>query len=497
MLEIDLINEGVDLFNSGQNQASLSKYDEAISLNQNCKEAYLNKGIVLNALNKIPEAIENFEHCLKLFPKYPSALIGLGNSHLILKNFEKALFYFEEALKIKSKLPLALKGKCICLYELNKKEEANQIIDELDKNNNNKKENEDEYKYLIKGNMAKDENNFQEAINYYDKSIEKNKNCHEAYYNKALCEIALNQKDKALNNLDIALNIKKDFPEALDAKGCIYYSDNKYFEALKCYDELLEKIKINDDYFFKKGSILMELKQYEDAIKSLDEVLKLNPNHIKAMILKGNCYDFLDLNKESLEIYDNIIIKDNNNELAHHLKGQILLKQKEYEKALNEFNIVINLNKKNLETYFYIAICFNKLNKNNEAIEFYNKYINEILSTENEKNNENICIAYYNIGIIYLKQKKFKEAKNSFNKSLEFNTEFVKAKIALLCTENLKDKIDDILSIIDESNKIEDENLYLIKGNILFEQEKYEESKIIYQKILDKNSINEDALLKS
>ena len=237
----------------------------------------------------------------------------------------------------------------------------------------------------------------------------------------------------------------------------------------------------------------MELKQYEDAIKSLDEVLKLNPNHIKAMILKGNCYDFLDLNKESLEIYDNIIIKDNNNELAHHLKGQILLKQKEYEKALNEFNIVINLNKKNLETYFYIAICFNKLNKNNEAIEFYNKYINEILSTENEKNNENICIAYYNIGIIYLKQKKFKEAKNSFNKSLEFNTEFVKAKIALLCTENLKDKIDDILSIIDESNKIEDENLYLIKGNILFEQEKYEESKIIYQKILDKNSINEDA----
>ena len=241
MDEIDLINEGIDLYNSGQLKSALSKYDEAISLNQKCKEAYLNKGIVLNTFNKIPEAIENFEHCLKLFPKYPSALIGLGNSYLILKNFEKALSYFEMALKIKSKLPLALKGKCICLYELNKKEEANLIIDELNRNDN-VKENNDEYKYLIKGNMAKDENNFEEAINYYNKCIEQNKNCYEAYYNKALCEISLNQKENALNNLNIALNIKKDFSQALDAKGCIYYSNNQFPEALECYEELIKTI---------------------------------------------------------------------------------------------------------------------------------------------------------------------------------------------------------------------------------------------------------------
>ena len=79
-------------------------------------------------------------------------------------------------------------------------------------------------------------------------------------------------------------------------------------------DDMFITDYVTEDYFFKKGSILIELKQYEEAIESLNEVLKLNPNHIKALILKGNCYDFLDLNKESLKIYNNIISKDKNNE---------------------------------------------------------------------------------------------------------------------------------------------------------------------------------------
>ena len=131
MSEIDLVNEGVDLFNSGQFQDSLIKYDSAISLNPNCKEAYLNKGIVLNSLNNTSQAIENFEQCLKLFPNYPSALIGLGNSYLISGDFDKALSYFDQALKIKDKLHLALEGKCICLYELNQKMQPFHLIQVL------------------------------------------------------------------------------------------------------------------------------------------------------------------------------------------------------------------------------------------------------------------------------------------------------------------------------------------------------------------------------
>ena len=492
MSEIDLVNEGVDLYNSGQYQPSLAKYDSALSLNPNCKEAYLNKGILLNTINNIPQAIENFEICIKLFPKYTSALIGLGNSYLISGNFEKSLLYFDQALNIKQNLPLALEGKCICLYELNKKEEINTILDELNKYDN-KKENFNELQNLIRGNLQKDENNFEEAIKYYDNCIELNRNYYEAYYNKALCEISLNQINNALKDLDEALNIKKDFYQALDAKGYIYYLTNKYKEALKCYNELIVNNYTNDDYHFKKASILIELKQYEEAIKSLDEVIKLNPNHITAIILKGKCYDNLNLNKKALEIYEQAILKDKDNELAHQLKGQNLLKNKEYEKALNESDVIINFNQKNIEAFFFKAICLNKINKKEEAIELYKKYIKEINFNKNTK--DNVSFAYYNIGLIYMEEKKLEEAKEYFNKSLKINPKFIKAKIALNRVDDSKNQTNEIINLIEESKEIEDENLLLIKGNLLFEKEMFDEAKNIYQKLLKINPINEEALL--
>ena len=494
MDEIDLINEGVDHFNAGQYYESLSKYKNAISMNPNCKEAYLNKGIVLNTLNIIPEAIKSFEDCLKLSPNYPPALIGIGNSYLKSGDFQKALSYFEQALKIKNKLPLALQGKCICLYEMKKIEEANKIMDEL--NFENKKDkNDDIIQYLIKGNMLKDENKFQDAINYYDKCLEMNKNCYEAHYNKALCQINLKQNDEALKNLDIVLSIQKDFPQALDAKGCIYYSNNKFHEALKCYNELIAKNNKNEDYYFKKGSILMELKEYEEAIKSFDEVIKLNPDHIKAIVLKGNCFDILNKNKEALEIYEKIIQKDKDNELVHQLKGQNLLKQKDYDNALIEFDTVLNLNPNNVNIIFFKALCLYKLNKKADAIKLYNQYIDENNKVNIENNKENVCVAYYNLGIIYLKENENEEAKNCFNKALELNPKFIKAKIALDSMDNLKDKIDELLKLINENKEILDENLLLIKGNFLYEKNIYDESYNIYQKIIEMNPNNEDALL--
>ena len=154
MDEKDLLNEGFTYFDKGEYQICLSLFNSAIKMNPNCKEAHLNKGIVLNSLNKMSEAIKSFEKCIELFPKYTSALIGLGNSYLKLESYEKALTYFDQALNIKNNLPLALEGKCICLYELKNKEGAVKIVDELC-NKNIKKENKDIIQYLIKGNFPK------------------------------------------------------------------------------------------------------------------------------------------------------------------------------------------------------------------------------------------------------------------------------------------------------------------------------------------------------
>ena len=96
MDENDLLNEGITNFNKGEYLVSLSFFSSAIKMKPTCKEAYLNKGITLNILNKPSEAIESFKKSLELYPNYTSSLIGLGNSYLKLQNYQEALNYFNQ-----------------------------------------------------------------------------------------------------------------------------------------------------------------------------------------------------------------------------------------------------------------------------------------------------------------------------------------------------------------------------------------------------------------
>ena len=166
----------------------------------------------------------------------------------------------------------------------------------------------------------------------------------------------------------------------------------------------------NADYHFKKGSIERELKNYDDAIKSFDESLQLDPDNVKAMLLKGNCYD--DMNKKdwALDSYEKIIQKDSDNELAHQLKGQALLssvdKDNNYEEALVEFNIVLSKNPKNSDALFYKAFALSKLGRNDEAIGIYQKSIEENKDKDENQKKENNCITNYNIGVILSKENK-------------------------------------------------------------------------------------------
>ena len=465
MDEIDLVNEGLEYFNKGDFKVCLSMFNSAIKMNPNCKEAHLNKGIVLNALNKMSEAIESFEYCLKLSPNYTSALIGLGNSYLKLEDYKTALTYFENALKLKNNLPLALQGKCICLYELKNKEEANKIINELN-NDNNKEESKDIIQYLIKGNMAKDENNFQEAINCYDKCLELNNNSYEAYYNKALCEIALNQNDNAIKNLDNALNIQKDFPQALDAKGCIFYSNNQFAEALKCYNELASKYNTNDDYHFKKASTLVELKQYDEAIKSFDETIKLNPNNIKAM--KRISYMLIQegLLLEAL-IYLKKVRKIDRDEPAILKEIEECQQLISYKRELDDNKIINDWNKcyelsskliKKCPKCFDIKLIYLESMVNSYQIEeALNYYKNDF--NQNEKQLENVQIliikAYFNDG----KYEKSKQLLLNYLSNAKDSNLIEKIK-------KLSDKLEQIESLKEKANNYYKENNFTEAINV-------------------------------
>ena len=115
MSEADTVNEGVELYNSQRYEDALSKYDEALNANPQCKEALFNKGLCYQALNDNNKALECFGQALTVDENYLPAIIGQGNSYLRLGDKDQALTYFDKALTVDPNSPLALSGKSICL----------------------------------------------------------------------------------------------------------------------------------------------------------------------------------------------------------------------------------------------------------------------------------------------------------------------------------------------------------------------------------------------
>ena len=58
MKDIDLVNQGKELFDQGRYEDSINSYNEALKINELSKEAKYNKGISLLTLNKPNEALE-------------------------------------------------------------------------------------------------------------------------------------------------------------------------------------------------------------------------------------------------------------------------------------------------------------------------------------------------------------------------------------------------------------------------------------------------------
>jgi len=106
---------------------------------------------------------------------------------------------------------------------------------------------------VFKGNSFADAGKYNEAIECYDKAIEIDSRCKDAWNNK----------------------------------GNLLADQKKYSEAHKCYDEAL---KIDPKYvsaLYNKATVLMDEGKYDVARKYLEKVLHINPDHDGAKQLLG------------------------------------------------------------------------------------------------------------------------------------------------------------------------------------------------------------------
>ena len=266
---------GSSLYFLGLIAATKGIYDEASQLlyratliePKNTDYAY-SLATVLQENGKTKEAIEIYEK----LPDMPEGWNNLGNIYMSENNFEKALECFDEALKRDPKMVWAMVNKSILLRSQGNTKAAEKMLKmalEIDENFMPAL-----YQLSI---CYREQGNNQQALLVIKKALSLKNIPDFVYveYGKVLCLI--NQKTEALTAFDKAIEINRFCQDAYFEKAVILEKDNPD-EAEKVYRDLLRINPNNIATYNNLGSLLYQMNRTNEALEMYRQVVILNPN---------------------------------------------------------------------------------------------------------------------------------------------------------------------------------------------------------------------------
>src|SRR6187402_313784 len=161
--------------------------------------------------------------------------------------------------------------------------------------------------YNSRGNLFRDEKQYEKAIEYYTKAIQVNKIDHESFNNRANVYLDLNKLDSAYIDYKNALAIKPGYNVTYDNLGAMFAKKNMFDSALYY---LNKAIQLNPDYkppYNNRAVCYINMQRFDDAIKDWEVLLRFEPGNPDIMNTIGLCYRMLGKNNEALSYIDSAL----------------------------------------------------------------------------------------------------------------------------------------------------------------------------------------------
>jgi|GEM_PF-3919375 len=167
--------------------------------------------------------------------------------------------------------------------------------------------------------------------------------------------------------------------------------------------------------YFNRAVSSFELNDYDDAVKDFNQVLRIDPKETDVFPRLGDCYLKTEQYKSAIENYSKAL------EVEHEERAAILVnrgiayqKKHEYESAVEDFTSAIELDSLSVSAYNNRAQSLVALRDYNRAIDDY-----EMLIKLRPKNST----YYFNLGCIYWENKNWERVNEIWEKGLAVNPE--------------------------------------------------------------------------
>lgn len=235
---------------------------------------------------------------------------NLGNAAYKKKDFETAISHYDKAFELDETNVTALTNKAAVYYEMGQMETCRETcLKAVDHGRDHCVD----FKIIAKayariGNSYLKEENYKDAIKFYNKSLLENRT-KDVLGKLQQCEKALAEAERlAYINPEIALEEKN--------KGNEEYRKGNYPEALKHYTESIKRNPDAAATYSNRAATYMKLVEFKLALKDCDTCIEKDPTFVKGHVRKGGSLEAMKEYSRANDAYKKALEIDPNNSEA-------------------------------------------------------------------------------------------------------------------------------------------------------------------------------------
>ncbi len=220
-----------------------------------------------------------------------------------------------------------------------------------------------------------------------------------------------------LKNYNSALKItneliftKKNNAEIFALRTYILTKENKYTQALEDINKALE-IRFNKNYLIKRARIYSKLGKSKLAISDYNKLIYITPENFELYKYRANEYIKTNEIEKAQKDVDFILEYLQNNQEINFINAQLSYKNKNYISTLRILNKLINMNKANAKFYILRADTYMQTQMYNYASKDYSMDLDI-----NPRNAD----TYYKLAISQIKNNNKQKACSNLKKAIRY-----------------------------------------------------------------------------
>jgi len=240
------VNQSGVLIRMKQYENAIPFIEQAISLDSNCFEAYMNYGVAAVNLKRFDDALEKFEQAVASKPDNYEAWYCCGNIQLRQKEYRKAIDCYKQSIRYNNEYPEGWFNKGIALKHVGEDEQAMKCFEQVIKISPGHYQ-----AHYRLGNLLNEMDFNDEAIASYNRSVKINPDFVEAWNNRGIVLRKIGKLKEAVKSYNRAIRCNPKYHEAWINRGLAQDSLGKYKLALMSYQRFLEHAPTEKEKYIK------------------------------------------------------------------------------------------------------------------------------------------------------------------------------------------------------------------------------------------------------